>query len=517
MANLNLPQNKQEVLTRLESDIKAQLPNSEPSLRTSLLGSIVFALAGRLFDIYQKILIMIQQFFINTASGVYLERWGSTYGITRNNASYASGLITFSGTSTFQIPSGSALQSVSGISYTTQSLATISTQIVGITSMSRSGSIVTVNFGSEHNLASGIVIDSISGATPTDFNGTNLTITVTSSTQFQFNSSGTQGAATGTLLAQWTTASVNVTSSTAGLNTNANSGASLSLSTPIAGVNNTAFVQFTAISGGFDQEDDVSYRQRVLDRIQQPFSFFNNNALINQAKKITGITRVWVFNPESTSASKTISSITRNGQIATATSTNHGLVDGNFVSVFNANQSDYNVSSKRVIVIDSNTFAFVVANSPTTPATGTITMSYSFVEEGQVRIYCTNDDLDNIIPLPSVITNVKNKILEIKPAHVAIGDIIVLAPQAVPVNITFTSLSPNNQTMQTAITNSLKDYFKLSNNVGVSIKLADLNALILQTIDDTGTSPTFTLSLPTSDITIDLGQIGTLGTITYPA
>jgi hypothetical protein len=34
--------------------------------------------------------------------------------------------------------------------------------------------------------------------------------------------------------------------------------------------------------------------------------------------------------------------------------------------------------------------------------------------------------------------------------------------------------------MQTAITNSLTDFFKISNNIGENIKLADLNGLISQ-------------------------------------
>jgi len=39
-----------------------------------------------------------------------------------------------------------------------------------------------------------------------------------------------------------------------------------------------------------------------------------------------------------------------------------------------------------VEVIDVDTFAYPVYNTPTTPATGTILASYSYVEEGQVRI-----------------------------------------------------------------------------------------------------------------------------------
>ena len=92
---------------------------------------------------------------------------------------------------------------------------------------------------------------------------------------------------------------------------------------------------------------------------------------------------------------------------------------------------------------------------------------------------------------------------------------IVSAPIAVPINITFSSLSPNTVAMQTALTSSLTDFFKISNNVGQNVKLADLNGLISQTIDSAGNVPTFALSAPSGDTTIGLNKIGTLGTITF--
>lgn len=516
MATFNIPTSRKEVSDRINSDVKAQLPASNPQLRTSYYGSLIYAFALRIFDIYQKISIMISQFFPNTATDVYLERWGALYNITRNPATGATGAITFSGTDGTAIAAGTALQSLTGIEYTTDSLATISTQSVNVSSMSRVGSLVTVNFSSAHGLASNIVIDSITGASPSDFNGTNLQITVTSPLQFQYTLAGTTGAASGTIVAQWTTATVDVTSSSVGEDTNADSGASLTLTTPISGVNNTAYVDYGEISGGSDIEDDTSYRERILFRIQQPFSFFNENALINQAKTVPGVTRVWVFSPDTTSASIDISSITRNSQIATASSTAHGLVYGSYVTVSGATQSEYNVSETGVIVIDANTFAFPVSGSPITPATGTITASYSYVQLGQVRIGFTRDDDESIIPSSTEVNTVLAKILEIKPAHIADDDVIVFAPTAVSVNVTFTTLSPNTSAMQSAITSALTDFFKTSNNIGQDIKLADLNGLISQVIDSAGMTPTYTLSAPSGDTTIGLNEIGILGTITYP-
>lgn len=512
---LNLPSNRKEVYNRIVSDVTAQLPDSGAFLPTSYLGSLIKGLAYRFYDNYQKILIMINQFFVNTATGVYLERWGNAYGITRTVATSATGNIVFSGTAATSISSGTSLQSASGITYTTQSSATISLNSVSVASMSRTGTLVTVNFSSAHNLASGITV-TITGASPSDFNASNVAITVTSATQFQFTQSGTAGSASGTILAEWTTANVPVVASSQGQNTNVSAGGILTLGSPITGVNNNAFVDFGELSGGTDIEDDASYRSRILFRIQFPFSFFNTNALINQAKQVAGVTRVWIFSPSTTSASISISNLVRAGQIATATSTDHGLTDGSYVTVTGAVQSEYNVVEKRVIVIDANTFAYVVSGSPTSPATGTISAAYSYVEEGQVRIGFTRDDDASIIPSSTEVNTVKDKILEIKPAHMSQDDVIVFAPTAVPIAITFSSLSPNTTAMQTAINNSLIDFFKLSNNIGENVKLADLNGVISGTIDSSGNVPIYTLSAPSADTTIGLNQIGTLGVVTYP-
>jgi hypothetical protein len=72
---------------------------------------------------------------------------------------------------------------------------------------------------------------------------------------------------------------------------------------------------------------------------------------------------------------RSVSSITRSGTTATVTtSIDHGYAEGDSVEVAGATQTDYN----GVFVITSTptdtTFTYEVANSPVTPATGTITV-----------------------------------------------------------------------------------------------------------------------------------------------
>lgn len=519
----NLPTSRKEVSDRITADVKAQLPNSNPFLRNSFFGSMLWGLALRCFDIYQKIGLVIREAFLVTAQFEQsIINAGDEYGMQRNPATSAIGLVTFSGVAGTVIPgavppsSSTTLQSLTGIQYQVTGNATISTQTVNVASMSRVGTLVTVNFTSNHNLATGIVIDSISGATPSDFNANNVSIIVTSAKQFQFTQAGTSGSASGSIVAQWTTASASVQALTQGENTNAASGTSLTLTNPIPNIGSVAYVQYDGIDGGSDQESISDYKARILFRIQKPFSFFNNNDITTIVTAVPGVTRCWIFNPDSTSANIDIDSLTRNDQVATAESPNHGLVSGDYVSLSGAIQNEYNVNNERIIRIDDDYFAFPVSGSPTTPATGSITASYSYVELGQFRVYFVRDNDPSIIPSSQEVTTVKNAILQYKPAFMTDTDIIVEAPVANPVNFIFSALSPNTSSMQTAITNALYDYFRTSNNVGQNDKLADLNGCISQVIDSTGASPIYTLSSPSTNNVNGLGEIGTLGTITFP-
>ena len=72
-------------------------------------------------------------------------------------------------------------------------------------------------------------------------------------------------------------------------------------------------------------------------------------------------------------AAKTVSGITRSSTTATATtSTAHGYATGNRITIAGSNQSDYN-GTFEITVTGAAAFTFTVANSPTTPATGTMT------------------------------------------------------------------------------------------------------------------------------------------------
>jgi hypothetical protein len=82
-----------------------------------------------------------------------------------------------------------------------------------------------------------------------------------------------------------------------------------------------------------------------------------------------------------------VTSITRSGTTATVTTTAaHGLETGDYVAVEGADQADYN-GDFEITVTGTDEFTYTVANSPATPATGTITVNHG------PRIFDTYEDL----------------------------------------------------------------------------------------------------------------------------
>lgn len=69
-----------------------------------------------------------------------------------------------------------------------------------------------------------------------------------------------------------------------------------------------------------------------------------------------------------------VSSITRSGTTATVTTTaTNSLLTGQQVTIAGANETDYNGTFAITVTVAGSQFTYTVANSPSTPATGTIT------------------------------------------------------------------------------------------------------------------------------------------------
>lgn len=106
----------------------------------------------------------------------------------------------------------------------------------------------------------------------------------------------------------------------------------------------------------------------------------------------------WIYNnelnfapvPGTAPSAVSVTSITRSGTTATVTtSTTHGFSQGHTVTIAGAVESDYNGQIEVLAVPSDTTFTYSVSNSPTTPATGTITATLNNLE----IFYFNNPDL----------------------------------------------------------------------------------------------------------------------------
>jgi len=144
-------------------------------------------------------------------------------------------------------------------------------------------------------LASNCVV-SITGAVETDYNVTNTAIIVISANQFTFPILNAPASpATGSPIATSTHVAVPMTSNGTGSTENQVFDTELDFQTPIGGLNATTNVDFGAIGGGTDQEDTEVFRERYLDTLRNPVANFNVADIRRTAKKVAGVTRVFVL------------------------------------------------------------------------------------------------------------------------------------------------------------------------------------------------------------------------------
>lgn len=514
---IEIPESAAEVELRAKTDVQRELPESNPFLKNSWLAALITSFANRVFDFYLQLKAAIRESFPDTATGTFLERWAAIFGKQKLAATQATGNVVATGTAGANIPISTVMTHSSG-NYTSVSSATISAQSISVTSITRSGQTATATTASDHGLASNVPV-TISGANEAEYNVSSAAITVTGLNTFEYQIVGSPSTpATGTLLASFTSASVPIQSVDFGDDTNLDAGEELKLQSPIVNVDDTLTVDFGDVGGGTDQESDASLRTRMLDRIQNPVAHFNESDIIDKAKEVAGVTRVFVQPAGFVLNVVTVTSITRSGNIATVTlSSAQNLSSGQTVSITGANESAYNITDAAILVESSTIFHYIVPGTPATPATGIITSTVT-VGIGQVRVLFMRDNDDNPIPSGSEIATVRGKIEEIVPANTDDdNDLFVLAPTAVTTDFTFSSLTPNTATMQSAIIASLQEFYDEGTSVGVDIDQDAYRSAIFNTVDtETGdVVRTFDLATPTTDIIISSDEIGVLGNVVF--
>lgn len=112
------------LIDQAESDIEAELPGTTARVRRSNLNVLAKVIAGAVNGLYGYLEFVFKQFFPWSATGWWLDRWASWWGVVRKPATFATGNVIFTGAAGAPIPIGTILQGDS-IQYTTTESASI--------------------------------------------------------------------------------------------------------------------------------------------------------------------------------------------------------------------------------------------------------------------------------------------------------------------------------------------------------------------------------------------------------
>ena len=237
-----------------------------------------------------------------------------------------------------------------------------------------------------------------------------FTITVLNETQFTYNVTPSNYVIDS---GSYTTlmAVLNITASTQGQNTNAAAGSALTIA--VAGLNTSAFVVYGGISGGADAETNAAYLSRVMLAHSLTPGIATAPQEIWSAKKVPGNTRIFVV-PAQT--------------------------------------------------------------QPNSGGTGTPGASGYIPAVGETCLYVVRDNDANIAPNNTLLTQTYNQIIadNLLPSFIPPSQLYVLAPILLPINFRFTSITPNNSSMQAAIANQLVVFFQ--ENASIQWSVTNFNA-----------------------------------------
>ena len=290
---------QRRISTQLIQSINTTAPSSDkqvdPNIKNSFIKGLVDSMSAGFDENNDLIRELLIQIFPWSATDEFLDRWLNLVGLLRIEASIAEGNISFQGTATTAIPVGTVLSRPNGVLYETTAAATLISNNISITSITRVGSTATATTASDHGLGSSNTV-TISGADQTEYNLTDVSITVTGTDTFTYTVSGSPTSpATGTILSTFVNANVPIESQTTGADTNGDVGTEFTLASPISGVNDQAYADFSGVTGGLDRETDSSARARLIERMSSfsnPFSVSGLPVFIKNENP--GVTRVFV-------------------------------------------------------------------------------------------------------------------------------------------------------------------------------------------------------------------------------
>lgn len=278
------------------AEFRRQVPDVDPTIFGGFSNPFLTSASALAYSVSLTVRDLERELFPQTAEGEFLDLWGGYESIARNPASAADGDISIGGTLSVTVPIGTIFTGANGVSYDSTAVGTVQNVSQSVSSLVRVGSTVTATTSGDHSLATGLSIN-IAGAVETDYNGT-FSIAVTASDQFTYTITTTPTTpATGTITVDGDYAIVSIASNTTGQDTNLDSGAVLTVETPITNLDGTGFAQFDGITGGADIESDALYRARILLSRSIIQGVFTADQVKLAALGISGNTRAFVIQP----------------------------------------------------------------------------------------------------------------------------------------------------------------------------------------------------------------------------
>jgi uncharacterized phage protein gp47/JayE len=147
----------QEITQQIENDLYTRFKGLSRPVRFSVNKILARVMAGAVHLVYGYIDWIFIQLFIDTATGIYLDRWAKIWKIIRKPSSRAKGKVIFSGNEGTKIPAFTLLQTSDGFKFQTiyDSIILNGTCNVNIESLN-TGSIGNISGGIQLNLVSPI-------------------------------------------------------------------------------------------------------------------------------------------------------------------------------------------------------------------------------------------------------------------------------------------------------------------------------------------------------------------------
>ena len=117
----------QTIYNRVKADIQSNVTDGVPIPRVSMLGIIASVFSGGVHLCYGFLEWMKNQIFVDVASAWGRERWSNILGISRKASQYSTGYLSFTGTGSHVVPSGTLVVNNDGYEYETLADFTIGT------------------------------------------------------------------------------------------------------------------------------------------------------------------------------------------------------------------------------------------------------------------------------------------------------------------------------------------------------------------------------------------------------